>query len=102
MVARSSHPKAPPLGTRIDLRQAPKRAAGPKTLAYEGNLPLDPRLVFWLCGPRRIDQAAKVMRQLGLATVEQRIVQVRMENPLFRLSMLIRRGLAPKNANARM
>ena len=74
MVAWTSYPQAPPLGTGVDLLQAAKRAARPETLPDVRNLPLDPRFVFGFCGPGRVDQAAKMMSEFGIAAVEQRIV----------------------------
>jgi hypothetical protein len=85
MVAWTSYPQAPPLGTGVDLLQAAKGAARPETLPDVRNLPLDPRFVFGFCGPGRVDQAAKMMGEFGIAAVEQRIVQVRMQDPGFEI-----------------
>jgi len=46
VIARTSDPKAPPLGTGVDLLQAAKGAPSPEAPAYVGNLPLDPGFIF--------------------------------------------------------
>ena len=83
MVAWTSYSQAPPLGTGVDLWQAAKRATRPETLPYIGNLPLNPWFIFGFCSPGWVDQATKMTSQLGIAAVEQRIVQVRVQDPRF-------------------
>src|ERR1700730_4593889 len=85
MVSRTSDPQAPPLGTGVDLVQAAKRATRPETLPNVRNLPLDARFVFGFCGPGWVDQAAKMTGQLGVAAIEQRIVQVRVQDSAFEI-----------------
>src|SRR5260370_29787686 len=85
VVARSSHPQAPPLRAGIDLLQAPKRSTRPKALAYEGNLPLDPRFVLLVLRTWRDRSSSQNDGPTRVTAVEQRIGQVRVQHPAFEI-----------------
>ena len=73
--------QAPPLQRRVHLVQAGEGPPPPEGVAHVGHRPLHPRLVPGVLRPGRVDEAAVVLRQLGVAPVEARVVQVGAHHP---------------------
>lgn len=76
----ASDSETPAFGCGVDRFQTAEGAARPEALADERHLAFDAGFVLGLRGSRWVDQTPKVVRQLGVATIEHRIVQVRMQD----------------------